>query len=43
MIDELNFFLVLQIKQHKDDTFVHQGKYTRVVLKKFQMSGANPL
>ena len=43
MMGKLNFFLRLQIKQHKDDTFMHQSKYTKDVLKKFEMSGAKPL
>jgi hypothetical protein len=37
MIGELNFFLGLQIKQIQDETFLHQGKYTKDVLKKFDM------
>jgi hypothetical protein len=37
MMGELNFFLGLQIKQTQDETFVHQGKYTKEVLKKFDM------
>jgi hypothetical protein len=37
MMGELQFFLVLQIKQVKEGTFVHQAKYTKDILKKFKM------
>ena len=43
MMGELNFFLGLQIKQSKEGTFVHQGKYTKDVLKKFDMADAKLL
>ena len=43
MMGELNFFLGLQIKQSKEGTFMHQGKYTKDVLKKFDMADAKPL
>jgi hypothetical protein len=43
MMGELNFFLQLQIKQTQDRTFVHQGKYTKDVLKKFNMGEAKHL
>jgi hypothetical protein len=43
MIGELNFFLGLQIKQTQDGTFVHQGKYTKDILKKFDMGEAKSL
>jgi hypothetical protein len=43
MVGELNFFLRLQIKQTQDGTFVHQGKYTKDVLKTFDMGEAKPL
>ena len=42
MMGELTFFLGLQIKQTKEGTFVHQGKYTKDVLKKFDMGDAKP-
>jgi hypothetical protein len=29
MMDDLQFFLGLQIKQSKEGTFVHQAKYTK--------------
>ena len=43
MMGELNFFLGLQIKQCKQGTFVYQTKYTKDLLKKFDMSDAKPL
>jgi hypothetical protein len=33
----MNYFLGLQIKQLKNDTFVSQGKYVKDMLKKFGM------
>ena len=39
MMDELNFFLGLQIKQYKDGIFINQTKYARDNLKKFDMDG----
>jgi hypothetical protein len=43
MMRELTFFLGLQIKQTREGTFVHQGKYTKDLLKKFNMDEAKPL
>jgi hypothetical protein len=43
MMGELNFFLGLQIKQTQDGTFVHQGNYTKGVLKKLDMGEGKPL
>jgi hypothetical protein len=43
MMGELTFFLRLQIKQTHEGTFVHHGKYTKDVLKKFDMGEAKPL
>jgi hypothetical protein len=40
MIGELSYFLSLQIKQLKNDTFVSQGKYIKDPLKKFGMEDA---
>ena len=37
MMGELKFFLGLQIKQTKEGTFVSQTKYTKDLLKKFNM------
>ncbi|XP_015161836.1 uncharacterized mitochondrial protein AtMg00810-like [Solanum tuberosum] len=38
MMGELNFFLGLQIKQIPTSTLIHQQKYVRELLKKFNMS-----
>ena len=43
MMGELTFFLGLQIKQTRQGTFVHQGKYTKDLLKKFDMGETKPL
>ena len=43
MLDELNFFLKLQIKQSSEGTFINQAKYTKELLKRFGMMGAKPL
>jgi hypothetical protein len=43
MMGELTFFLEEQIKKTHEGTFVHQGKYTKDVLKKFDMGEAKPL
>uniref|UniRef100_J3NCQ5 Reverse transcriptase Ty1/copia-type domain-containing protein n=1 Tax=Oryza brachyantha TaxID=4533 RepID=J3NCQ5_ORYBR len=43
MMGELKFFLGLQVKQLKDDTFISQTKYLKDVLKKFDMDGAKPI
>ncbi|WVZ93749.1 LOW QUALITY PROTEIN: hypothetical protein U9M48_039706 [Paspalum notatum var. saurae] len=40
---ELQFFLGLQIKQGPEGTFVHQAKYTRDILKKFEMGDSKPM
>jgi hypothetical protein len=37
MMGELKFFLGFQIKQAKEGTFICQTKYTRDMLKKFDM------
>ena len=42
MMGELTFFLGLQIKQSREGTFVHQGKYTKDLLKS-DMGEAKPL
>jgi len=36
MMGELNYFLVLQIKQRSDGIFVNQAKYTKELIKKFR-------
>ncbi|WVZ52101.1 hypothetical protein U9M48_003191 [Paspalum notatum var. saurae] len=43
LMGELQFFLGLQIKQALEGTFVHQAKYTRDILKKFNMGGSKPM
>jgi hypothetical protein len=43
MMGKLTFFLGLQIKQTREGTFVHQGKYTKDLLRKFDMGEAKPL
>ena len=43
MMGELQFFLGLQIKQQVDGMFVHQGKYTKDIIKKFGMNDSKPL
>jgi hypothetical protein len=43
MMGELKFFLVFQIKQLKDGTFISQTKYTNDMLKKFDMNNAKPI
>ena len=42
MMGELQFFFGLQIKQTPQGTFVHQAKYTRDLLRKFDMSDLSP-
>jgi hypothetical protein len=43
MIGELTFFLCIQVKQTKQGTFVHQAKYTKDLLKKFNMAELKPV
>jgi hypothetical protein len=38
MMGELTFFLGIQVKQTKQNTFVHQAKYTKDLIKKFNMA-----
>ncbi|KAK2374267.1 putative mitochondrial protein [Trifolium repens] len=37
MMGELKFFLGIQINQGKDGTYIHQSKYTKELLKKFNL------
>jgi hypothetical protein len=37
MMGELTFFLGIQVKQTKQGTFVHQAKYMKDLVKKFNM------
>ena len=43
MMGELKFFLIFQIKQVKDETFISQTKYTHDMLKKFDMVNDKPI
>jgi hypothetical protein len=43
MMEELTFFLGIQVKQMKQGTFVHQAKYTKDLMKKFNMVELKPV
>jgi hypothetical protein len=43
MMGELTFFLCIQVKQTKQGTFVHQAKYTKDLMKKFNMAKLKPV
>ncbi|WVZ71117.1 hypothetical protein U9M48_019738 [Paspalum notatum var. saurae] len=43
LMGELQFFLGRQIKQGPEGTFVRQAKYTRDILKKFDMGDSKPM
>jgi hypothetical protein len=43
MMGELSFFLAIQVNQMKQDTFVHQAKYTKDLMKKFHMDELKPV
>jgi hypothetical protein len=43
MIGELSFFLDLQVKQTKDETFICQSKYMNDLLKRFGMDNSKPI
>jgi hypothetical protein len=43
MMGELQFFLGLQIKQSKEGTFVHQAKYTKDIVRKFNMEDSKAM
>ncbi|WVZ52943.1 hypothetical protein U9M48_003941 [Paspalum notatum var. saurae] len=43
LMGELQFFLGLQIKHGLEGTFVHQAKYIRDILKKFNMGDSKPM
>jgi hypothetical protein len=38
MMGELNFYLGIQVKQTKQGTFVYQAKYTKDLMRKFNMA-----
>jgi hypothetical protein len=43
MMGELTFFLSTQVKQMKQGTFIHQAKYTKDLIKKFNMAELKPV
>jgi hypothetical protein len=43
IIGELTFFLGIQVKQMKQGTFVHQARYTKELMKKFNMAELKPV
>jgi isopentenyldiphosphate isomerase len=43
MMRELTFFLGIQVKQTKQGKFVHQAKYTKNLMKKFNMMKLKPV
>jgi hypothetical protein len=43
MMGELTFFLGIQVKQTKRGTFVHQAKYTKDLMKMFNMAELKPV
>jgi isopentenyldiphosphate isomerase len=43
IMEELTFFLGIQVKQTKQDTFVHQAKYIKDLMKKFNMAELKPV
>jgi hypothetical protein len=43
MMGELTFFLGIQVKQMKECIFIHQAKYTKDLIKKFNMTELKPV
>jgi isopentenyldiphosphate isomerase len=43
MMREPTFFLGIQVKQTKQSTFVHQAKYTKDLMKNFNMDELKPV
>jgi hypothetical protein len=43
MMGELTFFFGIQVKQTKQGTFAHQAKYTKDLMKKFNMAELMPV
>jgi hypothetical protein len=43
MMEELTFFLGIQVKQMKQGIFVHQVKYTKDLMKKFNIAELKPI
>jgi hypothetical protein len=42
-MEELTFFLGIQVKQMRKGTFIHQAKYTKDLMKKFNMNELKPM
>jgi hypothetical protein len=43
LMGELTFFLDIEVKQMKQDNFVYQAKYTKDLMKKFNMAEVKPM
>jgi hypothetical protein len=43
MMEELIFLLGIQVKQMKQGTFIHQTKYTKDLMKTFNMDELKPV
>jgi hypothetical protein len=43
MMEELTFFLGIQVKQMKQDSFMHQAKCTKNLMKKFNKAEHKPV
>ena len=43
MMGELNFFLGLQIKQTSNGTMIHQQKFVKELLTRFEMESVKPI
>ncbi|KAK2396140.1 hypothetical protein QL285_057811 [Trifolium repens] len=43
MMGELKFFLGIQINQGEDGTYMHQSKYTKELMKKFNLEDCKPM
>lgn len=41
-MEEFKFFMGIQINQNSEGTYIHQSKYTRELLKKFDLSECKP-
>jgi hypothetical protein len=42
MMGEMTFFLCIQVKQMKEGIFIHQAKYMKDLMKKFNMAEVKP-
>jgi hypothetical protein len=43
MMGDITFFLGIQVKQTKEDIFIYQAKYTKDLMKKFNMTELKPV